>query len=65
MGKITLFCSHSAGRCSNLGAAAYAHKKVAMYSQLQNDCKSAYTIALEQAAKINATVKLAAVPKLD
>ena len=47
------------------GSAAYAHKKVAMYSQLQNNCKSAYAIALEQAAKINAMVKPAAVPELD
>lgn len=64
-GRMAEVWTELAGHCSNLGAAAYAHKKVAMYSQLQNDCKSAYAIALEQAAKINAMVKPAAVPELD
>lgn len=31
---------------SSKGAAAYAHKKVSMYQQLQTECKEAYNEAL-------------------
>jgi hypothetical protein len=54
-GRMAEVWSELASRCSESkpGAAAYAHKKVGMYHQLQCDCKLAYKTALEKATIAN------------